>query len=59
MVTTNLAFEKWPALFGEAMLAAAAVGRMANKAKAIEAIGESRRVRQTKRWMEGNGTGAD
>lgn len=56
LVTTNLAFEEWPALFGDTMLAAAMVDRMANKATVIEIIGESYRVRQTKRWMEGNGT---
>lgn len=54
-MTTNLAFEKRPALFDDAMLATA----MANKATAIEIIGESCRVRQTKRWMEGNGIDTD
>lgn len=58
-MTTNLAFEKRPALFGDAMLATAMVDRMANKATVIEIIGESYRVRQTKRWMEGNGTDTD
>ena len=35
------------------------IDRMANKATVIEIIGESYRVRQTKRWMEGNGTDTD
>ncbi len=59
LATTNLAFEKRPAPFGDATLATAMVDRMANKATAIEIIGESCRVRRTKRWMEGSGTDTD
>lgn len=59
LVTTNLTFGKRPALFGDATLATAMVDRMANKATVIEIIGESCRVRQTKRWMEGNGADTD
>ena len=59
LATTNLAFEKRPAPFGDATLATAMVDRMANKATVIEIIGESCRVRQTKRWMEGNGIDTD
>ncbi len=58
LITTNLTFEKWPSLFGDTMMAAAMVDRIANKATVVEIIGESYRVRQTSEWMKREGTGS-
>lgn len=52
IITTNLAFNKWQELFGDAVLAAAMVDRLTHKAHLISMNGPSFRVRETKEWSQ-------
>lgn len=52
IITTNLAFDKWKDLFGDAVLAAAMVDRLTHKAHLINMNGPSFRVRETKEWRQ-------
>ena len=48
IVTTNLAFAKWPSLFGNTIMTTAMVDRLTNKAYVIQMLEDSYRVKQTK-----------
>jgi DNA replication protein DnaC len=52
IITTNLAFNKWQDIFGDAVLAAAMVDRLTHKAHLINMNGPSFRVRETKEWRQ-------
>ena len=52
IITTNLAFNKWQDIFGDAILAAAMVDRLTHKAHLINMNGPSFRVRETKEWRQ-------
>jgi DNA replication protein DnaC len=52
VITTNLTFDKWPTLFGDTVMTAAMVDRLTNRASVVEILGESYRVKQTKKWLE-------
>lgn len=49
IVTSNRAFPEWPELFGEPLLASAALDRLAHDAHQIVITGESYRTRATRR----------
>ncbi|MCF0116612.1 MAG: ATP-binding protein [Bacilli bacterium] len=40
IVATNLAFDKWPSLFGDTIMTTAMVDRWTNKANIIQIIGD-------------------
>ena len=54
IITTNLTFDKWPELFGDTIMTAAMVDRLANKASVIQIMGNSYRMKQTQDWLNGN-----
>jgi DNA replication protein DnaC len=47
-ITSNRAFAEWPELFGEPLLASAALDRLAHDAHQIAITGESYRTRATR-----------
>jgi DNA replication protein DnaC len=49
IITSNRAFAEWPDLFGEPLLASAALDRLGHDAHQIVITGESYRTRATKR----------
>jgi DNA replication protein DnaC len=49
IVTSNRAFPEWPELFGEPLLASAALDRLAHDAHQVVITGESYRTRATRR----------
>ncbi len=48
IITTNLSFDRWDEIFGDAVLTAALVDRLTHKAFLINMNGESYRLRETK-----------
>ena len=49
IITSNRAFPEWPEVFGEPLLASAALDRLAHDAHQIAITGESYRTRATRR----------
>jgi DNA replication protein DnaC len=49
IITSNRAFPEWPEVFGEPLLASAALDRLAHDAHQIVITGESYRTRATRR----------
>ena len=49
IITSNRAFAEWPELFGEPLLASAALDRLAHDAHQIVITGESYRTRATRK----------
>jgi len=52
IITTNLAFEEWEEVFGDAKLTGALVDRLAHKAHVLDMSGDSYRLKETKQWRE-------
>ena len=52
IITTNLVFEEWEEVFGNAKLTGALVDRLAHKAHVLDMSGDSYRLKETKQWME-------
>lgn len=52
IITTNLSFDRWEEIFGDAVLTAALVDRLTHKAHLINMNGESYRLRETKEMMK-------
>ena len=52
IITTNLAFEEWEEVFGDAKLTGALVDRLAHKAHILDMSGDSYRLKETKQWLE-------
>lgn len=52
IITTNLGFDRWEEIFGDAVLTAALVDRLTHKAYLVNMNGESYRLRETKLMME-------
>jgi len=48
IITTNLGFERWDKIFGDAVLTAALVDRLTHKAYLINMNGESYRLKETR-----------
>lgn len=58
-MTSNRAVEEWPPLFGDLLLASAAMDRLLHHAHLIEMDGDTfRNPAPTKRARAGNGRGA-
>ena len=51
IITTNLGFERWAEIFGDAVLTAALVDRLTHKAHLVNMNGESYRLKETKQMM--------
>jgi DNA replication protein DnaC len=51
IITTNLAFDQWEEVFGDANLTGALVDRLAHKAHILDMSGESYRLKETKQWL--------
>jgi len=52
IITTNLVFEKWGAIFGDAILAGAMIDRLTHNAYLINMTGESYRTKETLKFNE-------
>jgi DNA replication protein DnaC len=52
IITTNLGFDRWDEIFGDAVLTAALVDRLTHKAFLINMSGDSYRLRETKEMIE-------
>ena len=52
IITTNLGFDRWEEIFGDAVLTAALVDRLTHKAYLVNMQGESYRLRETKEMMK-------
>lgn len=52
IITTNLSFDRWEEIFGDAVLTAALVDRLTHKAHLVNMNGESYRLRETKEMMK-------
>ncbi|MCL1847945.1 MAG: IS21-like element helper ATPase IstB [Coriobacteriia bacterium] len=52
IITTNLVFEEWEEVFGDAKLTGALVDRLAYKAHVLDMSGDSYRLKETKEWLE-------
>lgn len=51
IITTNLSFDRWDEIFGDAVLTAALVDRLTHKAHLIDMSGESYRIKETRNMM--------
>lgn len=51
IITTNLSFDKWDEIFGDAVLTAALVDRLTHKAHLIDMSGESYRIKETMKMI--------
>lgn len=51
IITTNLGFERWEEIFGDAVLTAALVDRLTHKAFLVNMNGDSYRLKETKRLL--------
>jgi len=52
IITTNLGFDRWEEIFGDAVLTAALVDRLTHKAHLVNMNGESYRLRETREMMK-------
>jgi DNA replication protein DnaC len=52
IISTNLGFDRWEEIFGDAVLTAALVDRLPNKAHLVNINGESYRLRETTEMMK-------
>jgi DNA replication protein DnaC len=52
LITTNLGFDRWTEIFGDAVLTAAMVDRLTHKAILVDMNGESYRLKETKAQIE-------
>ena len=55
IVTTNLDFDKWPAVFGDVRMTEALIDRLTHRADIHVMNGDSFRLRQTIQAMQGAG----
>jgi len=51
IITTNLSFDRWEEIFGDAVLTAALVDRLTHKAHLVDMSGESYRIKETRDMM--------
>ncbi len=52
IITTNLGFDRWEEIFGDAVLTAALVDRLTHKAHLVNMQGDSYRLRETREMMK-------
>lgn len=52
IITTNLSFDRWNEIFGDAVLTAAMVDRLTHKAYMINMNGDSYRIKETEQWLK-------
>jgi DNA replication protein DnaC len=52
IITTNLSFDRWQELFGDAVLTAAMVDRLTYKAYLVNMTGNSYRLKETQEWIQ-------
>lgn len=52
IITTNLGFDRWEEIFGDAVLTAALVDRLTHKAYLVNMNGESYRLRETRKILQ-------
>ncbi len=55
IITTNLSFERWEEIFGDPVMTAAMIDRLAHKSYIVNMNGNSYRLKETKRWLEEQG----
>ena len=53
IITTNLGFERWDEIFGDPVLTAALVDRVTHKAYLVNMSGDSYRLKETEKMMNG------
>lgn len=54
IITTNLGFDRWTEIFGDAVLTAAIVDRLTHKAILVDMNGESYRLKETRAQLKNN-----
>ena len=53
IITTNLSFERWDEIFKDPVMTAAMIDRLTHKSYIVNMNGNSYRLKETKRWLEG------
>ena len=53
IITTNLGFDRWVEIFGDPILTAALVDRVTHKAYLVNMSGDSYRLKETEKMMNG------
>ncbi len=51
IITTNLSFDRWEEIFGDAVLSAAMIDRLTHKSYLLNMNGGSYRLKETKEWL--------
>lgn len=54
IITTNLGFDRWTEIFGDAVLTAAMVDRLTHKSILVDMNGESYRLKETRAQLKNN-----
>lgn len=53
IITTNLSFERWDEIFKDPIMTAAMIDRLTHKSYIVNMNGNSFRLKETKRWLDG------
>jgi DNA replication protein DnaC len=53
IITTNLSFDRWEEIFGDAVMTAAMIDRLTHKSYLVNMNGSSYRLKETKEWLAG------
>ncbi len=53
IITTNLSFDRWEEIFGDAVMTAAMIDRLTHKSYLLNMNGGSYRLKETKEWLAG------
>jgi DNA replication protein DnaC len=53
IITTNLSFDRWEEIFGDAVMTAAMIDRLTHKSYLLNMNGNSYRLKETKEWLAG------
>jgi DNA replication protein DnaC len=51
IITTNLSFDRWEEIFGDAVMTAAMIDRLTHKSYLLNMNGGSYRLKETKEWL--------
>ena len=53
IITTNLSFDRWEEIFGDAVMTAAMIDRLTHKSYLLNMNGNSYRLKETREWLAG------
>ena len=51
IITTNLSFDRWEEIFGDAVMTAAMIDRLTHKSYLLNMNGSSYRLKETREWL--------